>query len=136
MSGKGRLPEGSFAAQMKGKTGLRRIINALGYSADGIKAAWTEQGFRQLVWLNGILLAAAFVLPFETPVRMVLVFAAFFSWIVELFNTGVEAAVDHTSLERHPLAKRAKDVCSAAQYLSLLMTALLWGTALWDLWVG
>lgn len=129
----GRLPEGSYAAEMKGKTGLRRIINALGYSKDGIRAAWTEQGFRQLAWLNGALLVLAFVLPFETAVRMVLVFASFFSWIVELFNTGVEAAVDHTSLERHPLAKRAKDVCSAAQYLSLLLIALLWGMALWGL---
>ncbi|MDO4696741.1 MAG: diacylglycerol kinase [Neisseria sp.] len=130
------MPEGSFAAQMKGKTGLRRIINALGYSADGIKEAWTEQGFRQLAWLNGVLLAAAFFLPFETAVRMVLVFASFFSWIVELFNTGVEAAVDHTSVEKHPLAKRAKDVCSAAQYLCLLMIALLWCIALWDLFAG
>ncbi|MDO5059660.1 MAG: diacylglycerol kinase [Neisseria sp.] len=123
----------SYAEQVKGKTGLRRIINALGYSADGIKAACTEQGFRQLLWLHGALLAAVWFPPFSSAEKMVLVFASFFSIIVELLNTGLEAAVDHTSLERHPLAKRAKDVGSAAQYASLLMTAVLWGIALWPL---
>ncbi|WP_049262056.1 diacylglycerol kinase [Neisseria bacilliformis] len=121
----------SYAAQIKGKTGLRRIVNACGYSRDGFKAACEEQGFRQLLWLNIPLVALTFFLRFGTAAQMVLITASFLCLIVELFNTGVEAAVDHTSLEKHPLAKRAKDVCSAAQTVSLALLALLWLTALW-----
>lgn len=124
--------EPSYAEQVKGKTGLRRLINALGYSFDGFKAACTEQGFRQLLWLNGTLIALAFYCNFETAIRMILIFASFFSLIVEMFNTGLEAAVDHTSLEKHPLAKRAKDVGSLAQYTALTLLAILWLVAWCD----
>lgn len=120
----------SYAEQMKGKTGYRRIRNALSYSLSGWKQARSEEGFRQLIWINGSLIAISFLMNFSTPVHMILIFASFFSLIVELFNTGVEAAVDHTSLAEHPLAKRAKDVCSTAQYLSLILLAILWVMAL------
>lgn len=121
----------AYAEQIKGKTGLQRIINAFGYSMDGFKAAMTEQGFRQLVYLNSVLLVLCFVFPFSPVTRMILVSASFLCIIVELFNTGVEAAVDHTSLEKHELAKRAKDVCSAAQFVVLTLLAVLWMMALW-----
>ena len=100
----------SYAAQIKGKSGLRRIINACGYTRDGFKAACEEQGFRQLLWLNIPLIVLAFILPFGLATRMILIASSFLSLIVELFNTGLEAAVDHSSLDKHPLAKRAKDV--------------------------
>ena len=121
----------TYAEQMKGKSGVHRIWNACGYSWDGLKAACSEQGFRQLLWLNGALLVLLFFLPFGLTAKMVLVMASFLSLIVELFNTGVEAAVDHTSLEKHDLAKRAKDVCSAAQSFALCLQVILWLMALW-----
>ncbi|EGY51758.1 diacylglycerol kinase [Neisseria shayeganii 871] len=121
----------SYAAQMKGKTGLRRIINALGYSWDGIRAACDEAGFRQLLWINGILILLALLLPFTLAVQLVLILASALSLVVELINTGIEAAVDHTSLAQHELAKRAKDVGSAAQYLLLAVLLLMWLLALW-----
>ncbi|MDO4694970.1 MAG: diacylglycerol kinase [Eikenella sp.] len=121
----------SYAAQMKGKTGLRRIINALGYSWDGIRAACDEAGFRQLLLLNGILTLSALLLPFALGVQLVLILASALSLVVELINTGIEAAVDHTSLAQHALAKRAKDVGSAAQYLLLAVLLLMWLLALW-----
>lgn len=62
--------------------------------------------------------------------QMILVLASFLSLIIELFNTAIEAAVDHTSLEKNPLAKRAKDVGSAAQFLGLILCGLLWIMAL------
>lgn len=122
--------EQAYAEQMKGKTGIRRIINAFFYSLDGIRAACTEAGFRQLLFIHSILFTIALFYISPTAIKMVLIFASFVSLIVELFNTGIEAAVDHTSLNKHPLAKRAKDVGSAAQYLSLLMCAILWGIAI------
>ena len=61
----------SYAAQIKGKSGLRRIINACGYTRDGFKAACEEQGFRQLLWLNIPLIILAFILPFGLATRMI-----------------------------------------------------------------
>lgn len=127
------MPENNkqYANTIKGKTGIRRIFNAYGYSLAGLKAACTESAFRQLLWLNGILIVLVFVLDFGSLTRMVLIMASFLSWIVELFNTAIEASVDHTSLAKHPLAKRAKDTASAAQLLTMLLLAILWLLALW-----
>ena len=118
--------------QFKGrKSGIRRILKALGYSIDGIKAAVEEAGFRELLCLHGALLLLLIFLPFPFTHKMLLVFASGISLVVELLNTALEAAVDHTSLEIHPLAKRAKDAGSAAQYTCLTFIAILWGMALY-----
>ncbi len=122
---------GNYAASVKGKTGIRRIVNAAGYSFDGFKAAWSESAFRQLVWLNGTLIILACWLDFGPATKMLLIMASMISLMVELINTGIEAAVDHTSLDKHELAKRAKDVGSAAQFLGLTLLALMWLMALW-----
>lgn len=124
-------PNQDYAQSIKGKTGLTRIINACGYSKDGLQAAYEEQGFRQLIWLNLGLAVLLLCLDFGVNTKMILLFASFLTLIVELFNTSIEAAVDHTSLARHPLAKRAKDTGSAAQTLALTLLALLWLVALW-----
>ncbi len=69
-------------------------------------------------------------MPFAISIKMLLIIASFLSLIVELLNTGIEACVDHTSMTKHPLAKIAKDVGSAAQFLSLLLLFSLWTMAL------
>ena len=71
-------------------------------------------------------------MPFATSIKMLLIIASFLSLIVELFNTGIEASVDHTSTTQHPLAKVAKDVGSAAQFLALLLLFVLWSMALFS----
>lgn len=126
----------SYAEQIKGKTGWRRVVNAASYSWAGLQAACTESAFRQLLLLNSILIILLFVFDLSNITRMILLMASFLSWIVELFNTAIEAAVDHTSLAKHPLAKRAKDTASAAQMLSLLLMAVLWLMALWHRYGG
>ncbi len=73
---------------------------------------------------------AIILCPFTVSVKMLLVVASFLSLIVELINTGIEASVDHTSTAKHPLAKIAKDVGSAAQFLALLLLFILWMMAL------
>lgn len=122
------------ASSMKGKTGLVRIIKAFGYSCAGLKAACSEAAFRQVLLLNSILIILACVLDFSLEIRMILIMASVLSWIVELFNTAIEAAVDHTSLQKHPLAKRAKDTASAAQLVMMGLMAVLWGMALWHVY--
>lgn len=124
----------SFASNVKGKKGLARILKATGYSIDGFKAAYKfEAAFRQVLWLNLVLFMVIIFMPFGINIKMILVVASFLSLIVELINTGIEASVDHTSTKQHPLAKIAKDVGSAAQFLSLLLLFILWLMALFSL---
>lgn len=108
------------------------VLKATQYSFDGIKYAICEIAVKQLIALHTILIVLSFVLSLETSTRMVLILASFLSLIVEFFNTAIEAAVDHTSTEKHPLAKQAKDIASAAQMLTLTMIAILWGIALFS----
>lgn len=122
-----------YASEIKGKTGFKRILNASKYSIDGFKAAYrNESAFRQLVSLNTILIITIVFCPFTTVIKMILLFASILSLIVELFNTGLEAAIDHTSMEKHPLAKIAKDVGSAGQFLALALLFVLWMIAVFS----
>ena len=128
------LAADSYASIAKGNKGLSRIIKAAGYSIDGFQAAYKyEAAFRQVFWLNLVLLIAIILIPFNISIKMMLIITSFLSLIVELFNTGIEASVDHTSTEQHPLAKIAKDVGSAAQFLVLLLLFILWVIALLNL---
>ena len=131
ITGKKQLLPHSYASDAKGKTGFYRIIKAAYYSLDGFKAAYKfEAAFRQVFGLNLILFMAIRLCPFTISVKMLLVVASFLSLIVDLINTGIEASVDHTSTAKHPLAKIAKDVGSAAQFLALLLLFILWMMAL------
>ena len=111
----------------KGKTGLRRIWNALFYSIDGLAAAFRhEDAFRQEVFLAAVLVPAAFFAPAGGTGRALMIASVLLVLIVELLNSAVEAAVDRISPEQHPLATRAKDIGSAAVFLSLLNVPVVW----------
>ncbi|PPD12977.1 MULTISPECIES: diacylglycerol kinase [Methylophilus] len=115
----------------KGKTGVRRLINAFGYSMDGFKAAYQhEDAFRQEVWLSLVLIPLAFYLEAEALHRILMVGSVLLVMIVELLNSAVEAVVDRVSIERHALAKRAKDIGSAAVLLALINLCVVWGLIL------
>ena len=115
----------------KGQTGLKRILNAAGYSWDGLRAAFGgEAAFRQLVMLNAVLVPLAFLLEVSRGERAILIAVVFLGLIVEILNSAIEATVDRISLDIHPLAKRAKDMGSGAQFLSLSLIALVWAVLL------
>lgn len=115
----------------KGKTGLRRVLNALGYSVDGLRAAFAcEDAFRQEVWLALLLIPLALALPVGWQGRALMIGSVILVLIVELLNSAVEAVVDRVSLENHRLAKRAKDIGSAAVFMSLLNVLIIW-TCTW-----
>lgn len=115
----------------KGKTGVSRLVNAFGYSVEGFKAAFKhEDAFRQEVFLAIFLVPLGLYLGGTGVEKALLVAVVLLVMIVELFNSAIEAAVDHTSLERHPLAKRAKDIGSAAVFLALTIAASVWGLVL------
>ena len=124
-------PAKSAIDEFKGKQGLTRLINALGYSKDGLSAAWkNEAAFREEVLLAAVTLPLAFYLGKTGPERALLAGSILFILIVEILNSAVEAVVDKASPEKHELAKRAKDMGSAAVLLSLLNAAVVWACVL------
>ncbi|MBU6504416.1 MAG: diacylglycerol kinase [Betaproteobacteria bacterium] len=111
----------------KGKTGLRRVWNALGYSLDGFAVAYRhESAFRQEVVLAAVLIPLSLFLPASGAGHALMAGSILLVMLVELLNSAVEAAVDRISLENHLLAKRAKDIGSAAVLLSLIHVAVVW----------
>ena len=125
-------PPKSAIDEFKGKQGLTRLINALGYSRDGLAAAWkNEAAFREEVLLAAVTLPLAFYLGQTGIERALLAGSILFILIVEILNSAVEAVVDKASPEKHELAKRAKDMGSAAVLLSLLNAAVIWACVLW-----
>ena len=116
----------------KGRTGFDRLARATGYSMAGLATAYRgESAFRQEFWLAAVLLPLAFwvgqgwleIALLQASVLLVL--------IVELLNSGIEAAIDRVSFEMHDRSKRAKDLASAAVFLSLVLCGGVWCAALW-----
>ena len=119
-------PDGA-ESPFKGKTGLKRLANATGYSLEGFKAAFRhEDAFRQEVLLTLVLIPLALYLGDDGVERALMVGSVLLVLIVELLNSAVEAAVDRISLDRHHLIKRAKDMGSAAVMIALLNAAATW----------
>jgi diacylglycerol kinase (ATP) len=111
----------------KGKTGVKRLINAIGYSFAGFKVAFNkEDAFRQEVLMTLILVPLAIHLSTNAIELVLLIFSTLLVPIVELLNSAIEATVDRISLEKHKLAKRAKDIGSAAVFLSLVNLSAVW----------
>lgn len=113
------------------QTGLKRLVHAFAYSAQGLKAGWGEPAFRQEAVAAFVLLPLACWLGNTWVEQAVLAGAVVALMVVELLNTAVEAAIDRIGLERHPLSKKAKDLGSAAVLLSLVFATAVWAGALW-----
>ena len=117
----------------KGHTGIDRIVRAAGHSLAGLAAAYRgESAFRQETWLAVVMLPLSFWLGHGWVEVGLLAGSVLLVLIVELLNSGIEAAIDRISFEIHDLSKRAKDFASAAVLLSLLLCAGLWSGALWQ----
>ncbi|MFC4622964.1 diacylglycerol kinase [Comamonas nitrativorans] len=114
----------------KARRGFSRLWHATGYSLQGLQAGWQEKAFRLEAQLAIVLLPAAFFLGQTWVERILLAGSVLLVLIVELLNSGIEAAIDRIGPELHPLSKKAKDLGSAAVLLSLLLVGLTWGCAL------
>ena len=102
-----------------GKSGISRIIDATGYSFQGIKAAYVhEAAFRQELALIIVLASVSFWLAGNVYQWLVLVAPLLMLLIVELLNSAIENTVDRIGEEMHELAGRAKDMGSAAVFFS------------------
>jgi len=111
----------------KGKTGMQRVINATRYSLEGLAAAARhEDAFRQELTLAAVMVPLGLWLGADGTERALLVGSVLMVLVVELLNSAVEATVDRVSLEDHQLAKRAKDIGSAAVMMSLVTVGVVW----------
>ena len=112
--------------------GWRRLVNATGYSWAGLKAAWrNEEAFRQEALLCATLVPLALWLGHSAVERALLIGSLLLVVIVELLNTGIEAAIDRIGPEWHELSKKAKDMGSAAVLLALCLCGAVWAAALY-----
>jgi len=113
------------------QTGLKRLVLAFGYSAQGFKAGWREPAFRQEALAAFVLLPLAIWLGNTWLEQAVLAGAVVAVMVVELLNTAIEAAIDRVGPEWHDLSKKAKDLGSAAVLMSLVFCGWVWLAALW-----
>jgi len=115
----------------KGRTGFNRVWHATGYSMAGLRAGWDEAAFRLEACLSFVMLPLAFWIGRSWVEVALLTGSVLIVLMVELLNSGIEAAIDRIGLERHPLSKRAKDMGSAAVFLAVLLAGGIWAAGLW-----
>jgi diacylglycerol kinase (ATP) len=115
-----------------GNTGLRRIVNATFFSFAGLRAAWRDEAaFRQELTLCVVLIPTGVWLGRTAVERALLIGSCLLVLIVELLNTGLENVVDRVGQEPHRLSGQAKDLGSAAVFVSLVLTAVVWSLIAW-----
>lgn len=108
-------------------TGIRRLVNATYFSLAGLRAAWVnEAAFRQECVATVVLAPVALWLGTNPVEHALLIGSCVLVVIVELLNSAVEATVDRVGMDRHQLAARAKDLASAAVFMSLVLTVVVW----------
>lgn len=108
-------------------TGLKRISNAFGFSMQGLKICYqSEVAFRQELWFGVVLISLAFWLKESAIERVLLIAPVFLVLIVEVLNSAIESVVDRIGDEYHALSGAAKDMGSAAVWLSLVLVLITW----------
>jgi diacylglycerol kinase (ATP) len=116
-----------------GKTGIGRIIDAQMYTLKGLQAIWQhEAAFRQEIWLCLVMIPAAFWVGTNAVEIAMLVGVCLLVLVVELLNSAIENVVDRIGHEMHELSGRAKDMGSAAVFVSLCLAGLTWVLILWQ----
>ena len=110
-----------------GYTGVLRVIKATGFSILGFRSAWRhESAFRQECTIALILVPCAFLLAESLTQTALLLTTTALVLVAELLNSAVEAVVDRIGHEHHELAGQAKDMGSAAVFVSLVIVVVTW----------
>ncbi|WP_018981778.1 diacylglycerol kinase [Salinimonas chungwhensis] len=112
-------------------TGFVRLYFATLYSFKGLKAAFaSEAAIRQELAATALLIPITFWLEVTLVERLLMIQSLFIIIIAELLNSAVEALADRVSAEVHVLIAKAKDIGSAAVFVSLILAGAIWGTIL------
>ena len=118
----------------KPRDGIARIFRAFFYSMAGLKSALQhEAAFRQDMMMGILLVPLSLWLPLDTTMKVLLNVIWLLLLTTELLNSAIEAIVDMTSPGYHELAKRAKDMGSAAVFMMLTSLTVAWVVALWPI---
>ncbi len=100
---------------------------ALLYSLSGLRSAYkNETAFRQECLLAVVLVIVAMLIPASMTQRALMISSLLLVLMIELLNSAVESTVDRISTEDHRLAKRAKDLGSAAVFIALVNVVVVW----------
>jgi diacylglycerol kinase (ATP) len=122
-------------SKTEGESWVAHFFKAAGYSVAGIGAALRhEMAFRMEVAAVVLLAPVSILLPIGLVFKALLLSSMFLVLVTELLNSSIEWVVDYISTDRHPLAKRAKDIGSAAVLFALVNSGVMWGLALWEWW--
>lgn len=112
---------------------IGRLFRAIRYSFNGLRDAFVgEAAFRQEVLLILILLPVAIWLGEDNVERALMIGSLLVVLIVELLNTAIEATVDRIGAGINDLSRRAKDLGSAAVFVSLILASVVWALLLLD----
>ena len=115
------------------RTGLNRILHAVLFSKAGLKAAWIhEAAFRQEVILCAVMIPSSFWVGQNATEWSLLIGSCLLVLIVELLNSSIEAITDRVGTDHHALSGRAKDLGSAAVFVSIVLAGLIWGLIAWQ----
>ncbi|GAB4514151.1 MAG: diacylglycerol kinase [Sulfuricaulis sp.] len=118
---------------MKGLFDVGRVWRAAGYSATGFKAALkNETAFRQELALFIVLAPLGFWLGHDGVERSLLVGSLMLVLLVELLNSAIETVVNRIGRDPHELSGQAKDIASAAVFVSLVLVVVVWALVLAD----
>ena len=112
--------------------GALRIWKAMLCSFSGLRYAYEEAAFRLEIIAGSGLIVLACCMQIESTERLFLIGSVLLVLIVEILNSAIEAVVDDISLEYRSMAKRAKDMGSAAVFIALLNVALCWGIVIYS----
>ena len=109
------------------KSSLKRIFNAFVNSAAGLRSAFiNEQAFRHEFYASLFLIPLAFYIGGDNVEITLLLGSVFLVLITELVNSAIEATIDRISLDKHELSKAAKDIGSAAVFVSIINAIIIW----------
>ena len=120
----------------KSRTGLSRVFHAGKYSIAGLRAGWSEKAFQQETICAFVMVPVAFWLGQSWEQVALLAGSVILVLIVELLNTCIEAAIDRFGPEWNELAKKAKDMGSAAVFLSLWLCGAIWAAAIYHRFIA
>lgn len=126
-----RTPPAELPPERKRRS-VRNFFSSIQYAIDGFWAALKhEPSFREDILFAILLVPFAVILPINAVSTAVMVASLFLIIIVELLNSAIEWTIDYVRPERHPLAKRVKDMASAAVFMSYLNCIAVWAILLW-----
>ncbi len=111
---------------------LRNFIASVQYAIEGFLAALKhEPSFREDFVFVILLVPLAFILPVNAVSTAVMIASLLLIMIVELLNSAIEWTIDYLRPEIHPLAKRVKDMASAAVFVAYVNCIIVWVVLLW-----